>query len=176
MKREELKAKGIADADIDYILDAWHNEQKSLLGQVQTLTKERDDAIAETKKYQKDGELYIDRDEHDRLKNFEKDTLTKETTAKKTAALDNLYKSANVSESARKLLIKATDLQTIDVDEKGVVKGGVELLKQARADFPDLGWVDGNTGVPHSPTKESGNTGFNFNFTGVRERPEVNKK
>ena len=71
MKREELKAKGLADADIDYILDAWHNEQKNLLGQVQTLTKERDDARAETKKYQKDGEFYIDPAEHKRLKTFD---------------------------------------------------------------------------------------------------------
>ena len=58
MKREVLKARGIADGDIDFILNEWHESQRDLLNQVQTLTKERDDAVSETKKYQKDGELY----------------------------------------------------------------------------------------------------------------------
>ena len=31
MKREELKARGIADGDVDFILNAWHNGQKDLL-------------------------------------------------------------------------------------------------------------------------------------------------
>lgn len=155
MKREELKAKGIADADIDYILDAWHNEQKSLLGQVQTLTKERDDARAETKKYQKDGELYIDRDEHDRLKNFEKDTLTKEVTAKKTAGLTKLFKEANASDSATKLFIKSTNLEEIELDDKGNVKGGADILKKAKADYADM-FASGGAGIPQSPDGEGG--------------------
>lgn len=155
MKREELKAKGIADADIDYILDAWHNEQKSLLGQVQTLTKERDDARAETKKYQKDGELYIDRDEHDRLKNFEKDTLTKEATAKKTAGLTKLFKEANASDSATKLFIKSTNLEEIELDDKGNVKGGADILKKAKADYADM-FASGELGIPQSSDGEGG--------------------
>ena len=50
MKREELKARGFADEDVDFVLNAWHNGQKDLLNQVQALTKERDKAMAETKK------------------------------------------------------------------------------------------------------------------------------
>lgn len=156
MKREELKAKGLADADIDYILDAWHNEQKNLLGQVQTLTKERDDARAETKKYQKDGEFYIDPAEHKRLKTFETDTLTKAKNAKKVAALTKLYKGANASDSATKLLISNTNLDEIDVDDKDEIKGGAELLKAAKADYADLFAANGNSGVPQDPKAPGG--------------------
>lgn len=155
MKREELKARGIADADIDFILNAWHDGQKDLLGQVQTLTKERDDARAETKKYQKGGELHIDKAEHDRLKNFEKDTLTKEATAKKTASLTKLFKEANASDSATKLLIRSTNLDEIELDDKGNVKGGAELLKKAKADYADM-FASGETGVPQSSDGEGG--------------------
>lgn len=155
MKREELKARGIADEDIDFILNAWHNGQKDLLNQVQALTKERDDARTETKKYQKGGELHIDKAEHDRLKNFEKDTLTKETNAKKTAALTKLYKGANASDSVTKLLIKSKNLDDIELDDKGEVKGGAELLKQAKADYADM-FANGNSGVPQSPDGEGG--------------------
>lgn len=155
MTREELKARGMADADIDFVLDAWHDGQKELLGQVKTLTKERDNAVAETKKYQKDGEYYIDKDEHDRLKNFEKDTLTKETTAKKTAGLTKLFKDANASDSATKLFIKTTNLDEIELDEKGNVKGGAELVKKAKADYADM-FVSGDSGVPQSSDGEGG--------------------
>ena len=154
MKREELKAQGIADEHIDVILDAWHNEHKGLLDQVQALTRERDDAKAETKKYQKGGEYYVDKDEIERLKNFEQDTLTKEVKAKKTAGLTKLFKDANASDSGTKLFIKSTNLDDIELDDKGNVKGGAEILKQAKADYADL-FESGETGVPQSHDRES---------------------
>lgn len=156
MKRDELKARGIADEDIDFVLDAWHNEQKNLLGQVQTLTQERDNARAETKKYQKDGEYYIDPNEHKRLKTFEKDTLTKEVNGRKMAALTKLYKGANASDSATKLLISTTNFDELELDDKGEVKGGVELLKKAKADYADLFAGNGNSGVPQDPVTPNG--------------------
>lgn len=155
MKREELKARGFADEDVDFVLNAWHNGQKDLLNQVQALTKERDKAMAETKKYLKDGEFYIDKEEHDRLKNFEKETLNKEVTAKKTAGLTKLFKEANFSDSVTKLLIKGTNLEEIDVDDKGVVKGGADLVKKAKADYADL-TTSGDSGVPQSSDGEGG--------------------
>jgi hypothetical protein len=154
MKREELKAKGIADEHIDDILNAWHNGHKSLLDQVQALTKERDEARAETKKYQKGGEFYVDKTEIERLQNFEKDTLTKEVKAKKTAGLTKLFKDANASDTGTKLLIKSTNLDDIELDDKGNVKGGAEILKQAKADYADI-FEGGETGVPQSHDRES---------------------
>lgn len=155
MKREVLKARGIADGDIDFILNEWHESQKDLLNQVQTLTKERDDAVAETKKYQKDGELYIDKSEHERLKNFEKDTLTKEVTAKKTAGLTKLFKDANAGDGATKLFIKSLNLDEIELDDKGNVKGGADILKKAKAEYADM-FASGDSGVPQSPDGEGG--------------------
>lgn len=155
MKREVLKARGIADGDIDFILNEWHESQKDLLNQVQTLTKERDDAVSETKKYQKDGELYIDKSEHERLKNFEKDTLTKEVTAKKTAGLTKLFKDANAGDGATKLFIKSLNLDEIELDDKGNVKGGADILKKAKAEYADM-FASGDSGVPQSPGGEGG--------------------
>ena len=155
MRREVLKARGIADGDIDFILNEWHESQRDLLNQVQTLTKERDDAVSETKKYQKDGELYIDKSEHERLKNFEKDTLTKEVTAKKTAGLTKLFKDANAGDGATKLFIKSMNLDEIELDDKGNVKGGADILKKAKAEYADM-FASGDSGVPQSPGGEGG--------------------
>lgn len=153
MKREELKARGIADGDVDFILNAWHNGQKALLDQVQALTKERDDANLEMKKYQKDGELYVDKKEYERLMNFEKDTLTKAEKEKKVTSLTKLFKEANASDSATKLFIKGTNLDEVELDEKGNIKGGAEILKKTKADYADM-FGSGDAGVPQSPDGE----------------------
>ena len=36
MKREDLKAKGMTDEHIDFVLDEFHKEQEGLKGQIQT--------------------------------------------------------------------------------------------------------------------------------------------
>ena len=105
--------------------------------------------------------LLIDLDtaELERLKTFEKDTLTKETNAKKTAALTKLYKSANAADSVAKLLISGQDLEKLELDDKGELKNGTELLKKAKADYADLFGGSGNTGVPQANPDAGGNAG-----------------
>ena len=44
MKREDLKAKGMTDEHIDFVLDEFHKEQEALKAQNQTLANERDAA------------------------------------------------------------------------------------------------------------------------------------
>ena len=90
---------------------------------------------------------------------FEKDTLTKETNAKKTAALTKLYKSANAADSVAKLLISGQDLEKLELDDKGELKNGTELLKKAKADYADLFGGSGNTGVPQANPDAGGNAG-----------------
>ena len=104
----------------------------------------------ELKKYQKDGEFYVDPEEFKRLKQFESDTLSKEVNAKKTAALTKLFKSANASDSATKLLISSSKLDELELDDKGEIKGGGELLKKAKADYAELFAANGNGGVPQA--------------------------
>ena len=107
-------------------------------------------AQEELKKYQKGGEYYVDKKEHERLKAFETETLTKAEREKKTAALTKLYKSANASDSAIKLLIKGQNLEDVTLDDKGDVKDGAELLKTAKADYADLFSGVGNAAAPHA--------------------------
>ena len=136
--REALKAKGYTDEQIDTLLDMFHAEEQELRGQVTKLTSEREEAKAEIAKYQKGGELYFDPAELERLKTFEKETLTRETNAKKTEALTKLFKGAKATDSVAKLLISGHDLEKLELDDKGEIKNGAELLKKAKADYADL--------------------------------------
>lgn len=159
--REGLKALGLEGELLEAVMKLHGQHNAELTAQAKTAQEESAIAKAELKKYQKGGELYIDGEEHTRLKNFEQDTISKETNAKKTAALTKLYKGANASDSAIKLLIKGHKLDEIELDDKGEVKGGADILKTAQADYADLFGVNGNGGVPHSTEEEGASSTSN---------------
>ena len=176
MTRETLIALGLTDEQVEGVMKEHGKTMARTLADLEKSKSEATTAKTELTRYQKGGDLYNDPEELKRLKLFEQETLTKDANAKKTAALEKLYKSANASESATKLLIKGSDLSKIELDEKGEVKGGVDILKQAKADYSDFFGASGGTGAPHATGKEGGSTGFNFNFTGVRAKPETTNK
>jgi ribosomal protein L35 len=148
--RDELKALGLADEHVNAIMALHGKKMTEALNRATAAESESETAKLELKKYQKGGEHYIDAKEHERLKAFEKDTILKETNGKKTAALEKLYKGANASDSATKLLISNAKLDEIELDDKGELKGGEEMLKKAKADYSDLFTDNGNTGVPQN--------------------------
>lgn len=152
MNREELKALGLTDEQIGSVME---NYGKSVVN----LQKSADEKDAELKKYQKGGELYFDPAELERLKTFEKETLTRETNAKKTEALTKLFKGAKATDSVAKLLISGHDLEKLELDDKGEIKNGAELLKKAKADYADLFGGSGDKGVPQANPDAGGDAG-----------------
>ena len=158
MKRDELKALGLTDEQVESVMQDYGKSiyalQRAADEKSAALQKAADEKDAELKKYLKGGELYTDPAEIQRLKTFEKDTLTKETNAKKTAGLIKLFKSANASDSVAKLFVSGKNLDEIELDEQGDIKGGEEILKQAQADYSDL-FGNGNSGVPQGTTAQT---------------------
>jgi hypothetical protein len=152
MNREALKTLGLTDEQVNEVMKAYGKSIVELQNGLSAAQTDSENVKAELKKYQKDGELYVDPDEVKRLKQFETDTLSKEANAKKTAALTKLFKGANASDGATKLLIAGSKLDEIELDDKGEIKGGGELLKKAKADYADLFAADGNAGVPQGRT------------------------
>lgn len=157
MKREELKALELTDEQINAVMRLHGMSITELHNGISAAQAESETAKTELKRYQKGGDAYIDAKEHQRLKAFETETLTKAEREKKTAALTKLYKSANASDGAIKLLIKGHNLDEVTLDEKGEVKDGAELLKSAKADYADLFAAGGNTGAPHAHEEQGGN-------------------
>ena len=156
MKRDDLKALELTDEQVNSVMKMYGKAVAELQNGLSAAQSDSESAKAELKKYQKDGEYYIDKNEYKRLKTFETDTLTRETNAKKTAALTKLYKGANASDSVTKLLISNAKLDEIELDEKDEVKGGSDILKKAKADYADLFAGNGNAGVPHNPDVPNG--------------------
>lgn len=156
MNRDELKALELSDEQINGVMKLYGKSVVELQNGLSAAQADSETAKTELKKYQKGGELYSDPEELTRLKQFETDTLSREKNAKKTDALTKLYKGANASDGAVKLLIQSSKLDEIELDDKGEIKGGGELLKKAKADYADLFSVGGNSGVPQNPGRENG--------------------
>ena len=179
MNRELLASFGLTDEQAESVMKEHGKHVSKLFTEIETLKSERDsfktavtEKETELKRYQKGGDLFVDTKEMERLKAFEQDTLITASNAKKTEALTKLYKSANASDSATKLFIKSTDLAKIELDDKGEIKNGAELVKQAKTDCPDFftETASGGAGTSHA-NKGTDAQEFSFNFTGVREKP-----
>ncbi len=159
MKREELLALGLTEEQVNGVMTNYGKSIKQLQDGLTTAQSDSESAKAELKKYQKGGELYFDPAELERLKTFEKETLTRETNAKKTEALTKLFKGAKATDSVAKLLISGHDLEKLELDDKGEIKNGAELLKKAKADYADLFGGSGDKGVPQANPDAGGDAG-----------------
>ncbi len=126
MKREDLKAKGYTDEQIDHILDEFHKEQEGLKGQIQTLTTERDAARGEVAKYKQGGELYQDPTELETLRKFKTDTEAEKEKATKDKAFDAMLENLKVKSDMRPLIKRNLDYSKLVLTDKGEVSPDYE--------------------------------------------------
>ena len=165
MKREDLKAKGYTDEQIDDILDEFHKEQESLKGQVQTLTAERDAARGEVAKYKQGGELYQDPAELESLRKFKTDTEAEKVKQTKDKAFESLLVKLNVRPDLKPLVTKMLDYDKLTLTDKGEADEAYEkaFTEELKAACPTafvappngtgIGYVNN---VPGTGTSENG--------------------
>lgn len=121
MKREDLKARGMTDEHIDFVLDEFHKEQELLKGQVQTLTSERDAARDEVKKYEQGGELWQDPTELETLRKFKTDTEAEKEKQTKDKAFEKMLIKLNVKPELKPLVSKMLSYDKLTLTDKGEV-------------------------------------------------------
>ena len=119
IRREDLKAKGFTDEQIDGILDDFHKEQEGLKGQIQTLTTERNAARDEAAKYKQGGELYQDPTELEALRKFKTDTEAEKVKQTKDKAFEGLLVKLNVRPELKPLVTKMLDYDKLTLTDKG---------------------------------------------------------
>lgn len=70
--------------------------------------------------------------------NFKADIAKKETTAKKETAYRELLKSAGVSEKRIPAVLKVSDVDAIEFDDDGKIKGADDLTKTIKSEWADF--------------------------------------
>lgn len=141
LTRKFLKALGVSEEAIEEIITAHTDVTDGLKEQLKAaqdteqqladVTKERDELKAkadDTKSAERIAEL------EKQVSAYEK----AETNAKKTTALNALLESAGFDKRGFARMIAATDLDGVELDDKGGIKDNDKLTEKLKADWPDL--------------------------------------
>ena len=174
LTRKALVAMGIDAEKIDQIIEM-HTEV------VDAIKTERDAAKDEAKKYKADSDKlegvekeledlktkesqpdeFKDKyeklqDEYDSYKN---EITAKETKAAKSKAYREMLKDIGVSEKRLDSVMKVADLNTIELDDDGAIKGLDELKANVKEEWADFIVSEGKAGAstPTPPANVGGN-------------------
>ena len=148
LTRKMLKAMGIEDDKIDQIIEA-HTE--TVDGLKADLSKYRADAEAlpdiqkQLEKAQADleaGKKDSWKIKYDAIKEefdgYKNEQIKKETHAAKEKAYRDLLKQAGVSEKRLESVLKVSDVDSVELDEKGGIKGAGKLAESIKSEWADF--------------------------------------
>lgn len=159
LSRKMLKAMGIEDEKIEQIIEA-HSET------VDALKEERDNYKTEAEKVpgiKKELDVLKENAEKNDGKNpykvkyealkeefetFKADTEKKEARATKEDAYKNLLKEAGVSEKRIAAVLKVSDIDSVELDKDGKIKGSDKLIDSIKEEWSDFIVTERQIGAP----------------------------
>lgn len=179
LTRKALSAMGIESDKIDSIINMHTEVTDDLKGQIETLESEIKGFKADTEKYaatQKEldelkAQVEADAKEregkdYDKLKeefeNYKTEQANKAIHANKESAYKDILKDAGIPEKHFAKILKYSDIDSIELDEKGKIKDSKDLLKSIKDEWSDhietSGTTGANTATPPANTGGSGKT------------------
>lgn len=171
LKRSELR-KIIKDADMtdeekmSAVMDLLHGEVDALKEQQDDLKEQLKTAQDGLEEAQKNGggddskwkEKY--ESERDAFKKFKDEQTAKDSRAAKEAAYKKLLTEAKVSAKVIDNVLKVTNMDDIELDEKGQIKDAADVKKKIESDWSGFIEKSNTTGANvNNPPKNDGETG-----------------
>ena len=169
LSKSMLTGMGLTEEQVKAILEGHKESLDHYQSEADKAKAEADDAKAQLEKVQK--ELNKLKDEADEGKNpykvkyeaikeefdaFKNDVESKETKAKKTEAYKEFLKECGVSEKRIASVVKVSDVDSIELDENGKIKGADELKTSIKDEWSDFIVTEetkgANTSTPPSNT------------------------
>lgn len=141
--RKMLKALGIEDDKIEQIMDA-HVEVVDALKADRDTYKADAEKLSDVQKeldgLKKDGGDWRKKyeDEHKAFDEYKTAQSAKEAKEAKEKAYRGLLKAAGVAEKRIDTIIKVTNLDEIELDEKGAVKDSERHTETVRTEYPEF--------------------------------------
>lgn len=169
LKRSELR-KIVKDADmtdeekLTAVMDLLHSEVDDLKEEQDDLKEQLKKAQADLKDAQKNGggddsewkKKY--ESERDAFKKFKDDQTAKDSRAAKEAAYKKLLEESNVSAKTIDNVLKVTNFEEIELDDKGQIKDAADVKKKIESDWS--GFIESTqtkgANVKNPPTNDGG--------------------
>lgn len=148
LTRKFLKGMGISDEQIDAIIDA-HTETVDALKEQRDKNKVDADTLADAQKKLADAEKTIAENGNDSYKvkydalkeDFEKyktEQTAKETHGAKLAAYRKMLQACGISEKRIDSVLKVSDIDGVELDEKGEIKDLAERSEGIKTEWADF--------------------------------------
>lgn len=172
LTRKFLKALGLEDDKIEQIIeehttiaDRMNAEIEKYKADAEVLPRvqrELEKAQADLEAGKKDSWKVKYEAVKEEFEGYKSEQTKKETRAAKEAAYRTLLKQAGVSEKRLESVLKVSDVDSVDLDEKGTIKGAdklTESIKSEWADFIGTTSIQGaQTATPPASTGGNGMT------------------
>lgn len=151
-ERDELKAKAAGFDGIQKDLDAANAKIKELEANSGDVWKTKYEAAVEEKKSLQQS-----------FDSYKAEISEKELSTKKKAAYRDLLKAAGVSEKRLDTVLKASDFESVELDDNGKIKDSDELTKTIKSEWADFIGTTQQHGasVSNPPANNGGTAGVN---------------
>ncbi len=148
LTRRSLKAMGIEDEKIEQIIEA-HTETVNGLKADIDRYKADAEALPDVQKQLEKAQADLEAGKKDSYKvkyeaikeefeGFKADQAKKESHAAKETAYRAILKEAGISEKRLESVLRVSDVDSVELDEKGQIKGTSDLLKNVKNEWADF--------------------------------------
>ena len=148
LKRSMLKAMGIEDEKIEQIMEA-HGETVEALKAQRDQYKADAEKLPEIQKQLEKAQTALEaagKDSYkvkyeaikEELEGFKAEQAAKETKAAKEGAYRELLKAAGISDKRIPAILKVSDFDSIELDDKGQIKGADKLTESIKSEWADF--------------------------------------
>lgn len=167
LTRKFLSALGIEADKVDEIINA-HTETvdglKNELAKVKADAEKLPEVMRELDAFKKAAEEKGDKDPwkvkyeavKEEYEDYKKQQTEKETKATKAEAYKELLKEAGVSEKRIAAVLRVSDVDGVELDKDGKIKGADKLMESIKSEWADFITADVTTGA-NTPTPPANN-------------------
>ena len=176
--RSFLKGLGLNEEQINAIIDAHTETIDGLKAQITEANNKRDAAVEELNAAKNAGWEQKYNDLNSEFENFKTEQTKRAAKDAKAKAYTELLKEAGVSEKRINSILRVTDIDAIELDDKGNVKDSKTLTDSIKKDWADFITVRETHGadVQNPPKNDSGSatvTADDFKKMSYRQRLEL---
>lgn len=194
LTRKALAAMGIESEKIDSIINMHTEVTDDLKGQIETLENEvkgfkaETEKHAETEKRLEELKQKVEADakeregkDYDKLReefdNYKAEQERKAVRASKEAAYKDILKDAGIPERHYAKILKYSDVDGIELDDKGKVKDSKDLLKAIREEWKEEVETEGARGAdtPNPPSNTGGSARTKEEIMAIKDTAERQK-
>ena len=186
LTRKMLKAMGIEDEKIDQIIDAHTETVDGLKADIEKyrtdaeklpgVQKELETAQAGLEAGKKDSWKVKYAAIKEEFEGYKSEQTKKETRAAKESAYRNLLKATGINEKRIESVLKVSDVDSLELDDKGAIKDAAKLTDSIKTEWADFISTTMTKGA-ESHTPPQINNGKSYTAADIRgmSAAEINK-